>query len=79
MNHADQSALVVVDHAARPVAVITEGDLLRAVAHGAEVGRDRIDVWMNHDPPTIGPGVAASEGRPDHGGNGESASAGRLR
>ena len=61
MNHGDQSALVVVDHADRPVAMITEGDLLRAVAHGAETGRDRIDDWMNRDPPTIGPGVAASE------------------
>lgn len=60
MNHADQSALVVVDHADRPVAMITEGDLLRAVAHGAETGRDRIDDWMNRDPPTIGPDVAAS-------------------
>src|SRR6266511_1899242 len=39
MNHANQSALVVVDHADRPVAIITEADLLRAVAHGADTGQ----------------------------------------
>jgi CBS domain-containing protein len=39
MNHANQSALVVVDQADRPVAIITEGDLMRAVAQGAETGR----------------------------------------
>ena len=60
MNHADQSALVVVDPAHRPVALITEADLLRAVAHGAETGQARIEDWMNHDPQTIGPEVTAS-------------------
>ena len=61
MNHADQSALVVVDPADRPVAIITEADLLRAVAHGAETGRARIEDWMNRDPQTIGPDVTASK------------------
>lgn len=60
MNHANQSALVVVDPNDRPVAIITEADLLRAVAHGAETGQARIEDWMNHDPQTIGPEVTAS-------------------
>lgn len=61
MNHANQSALVAVDDANRPVAVITEADLLRAVANGAEAGQARIEDWMNRDPQTIEPDVAASE------------------
>src|SRR5262245_49047623 len=54
MNHAGQSALVVVDDADRPTALITEADLLRAVAHGADTGRERISDWMNREPPTVG-------------------------
>jgi hypothetical protein len=53
MNHADQSALVVVDDAGRPVAVITEGDLMRAVARGADTGQERISDWMDRDPPNV--------------------------
>src|SRR5918994_662250 len=52
MNHAHQSALVVVDDD-RPIALITEADLLRAVAHGADTGRERISDWMNREPPTV--------------------------
>ena len=47
MNHADQSAMVVVNDAHRPVAIVTEADLLRAVAHGAETGSDRVEDWMS--------------------------------
>src|SRR5262245_57042601 len=53
MNHADQSALVVVDEAERPIALITEADLLRAVAHGADSGNERILDWMNREPRTV--------------------------
>jgi CBS domain-containing protein len=55
MNHADQSALVVVDDADRPIGLITDADLMRAVAHGADTGRERISAWMNRDPPTSAP------------------------
>jgi len=64
MSHAGQSALVVVDGADRPTALITETDLLRAVARGADTGRERISAWMNHEPPTVTPDtvvVAAME------------------
>ena len=53
MNHADQSALVVVDEADRPIALITEADLLRAVAHGADTGRERISDWMDREPQKV--------------------------
>jgi CBS domain-containing protein len=53
MNSARQSALVVVDDAERPIALITEADLLRAVAHGADTGNERIWAWMNREPPTV--------------------------
>jgi len=61
MNHADQGALVVLDDANGPVALITEADLLRAVAHGADTGRERIVDWMTHNPPTVSPDTVVME------------------
>jgi CBS domain-containing protein len=61
MNHADQSALVVVDQADRPVAIITEADLLRAVAHGADTGQAYVEDWMSHNPPTVHPSNTITE------------------
>jgi CBS domain-containing protein len=61
MSHANQSALVVVDDAERPVAIITEADLLRAVAHGADTGQALIADWMNRDPRTVSPDTALTE------------------
>jgi CBS domain-containing protein len=61
MNHANQSALVVVDDAGQPVAIITEADLLRAVAHGANTGRALIEEWMNRNPQTVRPDTAMTE------------------
>jgi CBS domain-containing protein len=55
MNHAKQSALIVVDQAQRPVAIITEADLLRAVAAGADAGEALIADWMSPDPRTVSP------------------------
>jgi CBS domain-containing protein len=63
MNHANQNALVVVDDADRPVAIITEADLLRAVAHGADTGRALIEEWMNRNPQTVRPDTAVTEAR----------------
>jgi predicted transcriptional regulator len=61
MNHANQSALVVVDDFDRPVAIITEADLMRAVAQGAETGQARIEDWMNRNPQTVGKDTAVIE------------------
>jgi CBS domain-containing protein len=61
MNHAAQTALVVVDHLQRPVAIITEADLLRAVAHGEDAGEALIVDWMNRDPRTVDPDTPVFE------------------
>ena len=61
MNHASQSALVVVDDVDRPVAMITERDLMRAVAHGAAPGEARIEDWMDRSPRTVRPETAMTE------------------
>jgi CBS domain-containing protein len=61
MNHADQSALIVVDADDRPTAIITETDLLRAVAHGTDTGQALIVDWMNHDPETVRPETTITE------------------
>jgi CBS domain-containing protein len=61
ISHANQSALVVVDDAHRPVALITEADLLRAIAHGAETGVDRVEDWMSRDPQTVDPDTSVTE------------------
>jgi CBS domain-containing protein len=61
MNHAGQSALVVVDIDDRPTAIITESDLLRAVARGADTGRALIADWMNRNPATVRPEMTVTE------------------
>jgi CBS domain-containing protein len=61
MNHANQTALVVVDLRQRPVAIITEADLLRAVAQGAATGEALIVDWMNRDPHTVQPDTPVFE------------------
>jgi CBS domain-containing protein len=61
MNHAGQSALVVVDSDDRPTAIITESDLLRAVAHGTDTGQALIVDWMSRDPETIRPETTVTE------------------
>jgi CBS domain-containing protein len=61
MHHVNESALVVVDEAGRPVAIITEADLLRAVAHGADTEQAHVTDWMNRNPLTIHPEAAVTE------------------
>jgi CBS domain-containing protein len=61
MNHASQTALVVIDHRQRPVAIITDADLLRAVAHGEDTGEALIADWMSQDPRTVHPDTSVFE------------------
>lgn len=61
MSHADHSALVVVDDAHRPIALVTESDILRAVAHGVDTEQERISAWMMREPPTVNPDTAVME------------------
>ena len=61
INHANQSALVVVDVTGRPVAIITEADLLRAVAQGAEPSVARVADWMNNHPQVVDTDTTVAE------------------
>src|SRR5919201_2643888 len=61
MHHANQSALVVIDVADRPAAILTESDLLRAVARGADTEHTRIGDWMNRNPQTVCPDKVVTE------------------
>src|SRR5690349_15297377 len=61
MHRADQSALVVVDATDRPTAIITETDLLRAVARGADTEHTLIRDWMNRNPQTVRPDTTVTE------------------
>jgi CBS domain-containing protein len=61
MTRANQSALVVVDNAHRPVAIITERDVLRAVAHGADAEKTYVADWMNPHPRTVNPDTTVTE------------------
>jgi CBS domain-containing protein len=61
MSHAKQTALVVVDQVQRPVAIISERDLLRAVAHGEDAGEALILDWMNRDPRIVAPDMPVYE------------------
>ena len=55
MNTAKVGAVVVVEDFVRIVGIITEHDLLRAVAQRARAAEARVRQWMTPDPLTIEP------------------------
>jgi CBS domain-containing protein len=55
MNAANVGAVVVVEDFARIVGIVTERDLLRAVAARARAAEARVRHWMTVDPVTIEP------------------------
>src|SRR2546423_13651459 len=55
MNAANVGAVVVVEDFARIVGIVTERDLLRAVAARARAAEARVRQWMTPDPVTIDP------------------------
>jgi CBS domain-containing protein len=55
MHAANVGAVVVVEDMARIVGIVTERDLLRAVASRARAAEARVRQWMTPDPVTIGP------------------------
>jgi CBS domain-containing protein len=55
MHDANVGAVVVVEDMVRIVGIVTERDLLRAVAHRARAAEARVRQWMTADPLTIGP------------------------
>jgi CBS domain-containing protein len=55
MNAANVGAVVVVEDLVRIVGIVTERDLLRAVAARARAAEARVRQWMTEDPVTIEP------------------------
>jgi CBS domain-containing protein len=61
MNAANVGAVVVVEDMVRIVGIVTERDLLRAVASRARAAEARVRQWMTPDPVTIGPELTIEE------------------
>ena len=66
MNAANVGAVVVVEDFVRIVGIVTERDLLRAVAARARAAEARVRQWMTPDPVTIEPDVDDRRGGADH-------------
>src|SRR5260370_41524212 len=61
MNAANVGAVVVVEDFARIVGIVTERDLMRAVAARARAAEARVRQWMTPDPITVSPDVSIDE------------------
>ena len=61
MNDANVGAVVVVEDFVRIVGIVTERDLLRAVASRARAAEARVRQWMTADPVTIEPETSVED------------------
>ncbi|HKI90681.1 MAG TPA: CBS domain-containing protein [Gaiellaceae bacterium] len=61
MQAANVGAVVVVEDFVRIVGIITERDLMRAVASRARAAEARVRQWMTEDPVTIEPELSLEE------------------
>ena len=61
MNALNVGAVVVMEDMVRIVGIVTERDLLRAVASRARAAEARVRQWMTPDPVTIDPGLTIEE------------------
>jgi CBS domain-containing protein len=61
MNAANVGAVVVVEDFVRIVGIVTERDLLRAVASRARAAEARVRQWMTPNPVTIQPDLTIDE------------------
>jgi len=61
MNAANVGAVVVVEDMVRIVGIVTERDLLRAVASRARAAEARVRQWMTPNPVTVGPDLTIEQ------------------
>src|SRR5436305_14991112 len=61
MNAANVGAVVVMEDMVRIVGIVTERDLMRAVAARARAAEARVRQWMTPDPVTIAPDLAIED------------------
>jgi CBS domain-containing protein len=61
MDAANVGAVVVVEDMVRIVGIVTERDLLRAVASRARAAEARVRQWMTSDPVTITPDTSVED------------------
>src|SRR5579859_2838910 len=61
MHDANVGAVVVMEDMVRIVGIVTERDLLRAVAQRARAAEARCRQWMTPDPLTVGPDTTVEE------------------
>jgi CBS domain-containing protein len=61
MNAANVGAVVVMEDMVRIVGIVTERDLLRAVAARARAAEARVRQWMTPNPVTIAPELAIED------------------
>src|SRR4029077_11359652 len=61
MNAANVGAVVVMEDMVRIVGIVTERDLLRAVASRARAAEARVRQWMTADPLTIEPETSVED------------------
>ena len=61
MNAANVGAVVVLEDMVRIIGIVTERDLLRAVASRARAAEARVRQWMTADPVTIEPDTSIED------------------
>ncbi len=61
MQDANVGAVVVVEDMVRIVGIVTERDLMRAVAQRARAAEARVRLWMTENPLTIEPETTIEE------------------
>jgi CBS domain-containing protein len=61
MHAANVGAVVVVEDMVRIVGIVTERDLLRAVANRARAAEARVRTWMTPNPVTIEPDMSIAD------------------